>query len=133
LLSSGPELHAVVTDPGDGIDGDVEERIFDEGFSTSQAASAQDYGVGLTTGPGTGDGHGLGIGLALSRRVAESEGGRVWLIDGHDPELGGASFGMRLPEALDETPPHGDMPPHSDTPSHGDTPPHSDSQQSEER
>src|SRR5699024_1001834 len=103
------------------------------------AASAQDYGVGLTTGTGTGDGHGLGIGLALSRRVAESEGGRVWLIDGHDPELGGASFGMRLPEALDETPPHGDtpahgdMPVHGDSPAHGDMPPHSDSQQSEER
>ena len=139
LLSSGPELHAVVTDTGDGIDGDVEERIFDEGFSTAAAASAQDYGVGLTTGTGTGDGHGLGIGLALSRRVAESEGGRVWLIDGHDPELGGASFGMRLPEALDETPPHGDtpahgdMPVHGDSPAHGDMPPHSDSQQSEER
>ncbi|WP_420096677.1 hypothetical protein [Brevibacterium sediminis] len=26
----------------------------------------------------------------------------MWLIDGHDPDLGGASFGMRLPEALDD-------------------------------
>ncbi|WP_166823726.1 ATP-binding protein [Brevibacterium limosum] len=102
VLSSGTELHAVVTDTGDGIDDELGEKIFDEGFSTSTAASAPDFGIGLTTGTGTGDGHGLGIGLALSRRVAEKGGGAVWLIDGHDPELGGASFGMRLPDALDE-------------------------------
>ncbi|WGP04906.1 ATP-binding protein [Bacillus subtilis] len=102
VLSSGTELHAVVTDTGDGIDDDVAGKIFDEGFSTSTAASAPDFGIGLTTGTGTGDGHGLGIGLALSRRVAEKGGGAVWLIDGHDPDLGGASFGMRLPDALEE-------------------------------
>ncbi|WP_181275783.1 ATP-binding protein [Brevibacterium oceani] len=102
LLSSGRELHAVVTDTGDGVDADVAEKIFDEGFSTAEAASAPDFGIGLTTGTGTGDGHGLGIGLALSRRVAEKGGGRVWLIDGHDPDLGGASFGMVLPDALEE-------------------------------
>ncbi|WP_092017341.1 sensor histidine kinase [Brevibacterium siliguriense] len=102
LLSSGGELHAVVTDTGDGIDDEVVGQIFDEGFSTSTAASAPDFGIGLTTGTGTGDGHGLGIGLALSRRVAEKGGGAVWLIDGHDPDLGGASFGMRLPDALDD-------------------------------
>lgn len=102
VLSSGPELHAVVTDTGDGIDDEVAGKIFDEGFSTSTAASAPDFGIGLTSGTGTGDGHGLGIGLALSRRVAEKGGGAVWLIDGHDPDLGGASFGMRLPDALDD-------------------------------
>ncbi|UZD61193.1 sensor histidine kinase [Brevibacterium sp. JSBI002] len=102
VLSSGTELHAVVTDTGDGIDDEVAGKIFDEGFSTSKAASAPDFGIGLTTGTGTGDGHGLGIGLALSRRVAEKGGGAVWLIDGHDPDLGGASFGMRLPDALDD-------------------------------
>lgn len=102
VLSSGTELHAVVTDTGDGIDDEVAGKIFDEGFSTSTAASAPDFGIGLTSGTGTGDGHGLGIGLALSRRVAEKGGGAVWLIDGHDPDLGGASFGMRLPDALDD-------------------------------
>ena len=102
VLSSGTELHAVVTDTGDGIDDEVAGKIFDEGFSTSTAASAPDFGIGLTTGTGTGDGHGLGIGLALSRRVAEKGGGAVWLIDGHDRDLGGASFGMRLPDALEE-------------------------------
>jgi two-component system CitB family sensor kinase len=103
VLSSGTELHAVVTDTGDGIDDEVAGKIFDEGFSTAEAASAPDFGIGLTTGTGTGDGHGLGIGLALSRRVAETGGGRVWLIDGHDPDLGGASFGMVLPHALEES------------------------------
>ncbi len=102
VLSSGTELHAVVTDTGDGIDDEVAGKIFDEGFSTSTAASAPDFGIGLTSGTGTGDGHGLGIGLALSRRVAEKGGGAVWLIDVHDPDLGGASFGMRLPDALDD-------------------------------
>ncbi|TNM54320.1 ATP-binding protein [Brevibacterium sediminis] len=102
VLSSGTELHAVVTDTGYGIDDEVAGKIFDEGFSTSTAASAPDFGIGLTSGTGTGDGHGLGIGLALSRRVAEKGGGAVWLIDGHDPDLGGASFGMRLPDALDD-------------------------------
>uniref|UniRef100_UPI003B3AA741 ATP-binding protein n=1 Tax=Brevibacterium sediminis TaxID=1857024 RepID=UPI003B3AA741 len=63
VLSSGTELHAVVTDTGDGIDDEVAGKIFDEGFSTSTAASAPDFGIGLTTGTGTGDGHGLGIGL----------------------------------------------------------------------
>ncbi|MGO0603886.1 ATP-binding protein [Brevibacterium linens] len=101
VLSSGTELHAVVTDTGDGIDDEVAGKIFDEGFSTSTAASAPDFGIGLTSGTGTGDGHGLGIGLALSRRVAQKGGGAVWLIDGHDPDLGGASFGMCLPDALD--------------------------------
>ncbi|MGO3066327.1 MAG: ATP-binding protein [Brevibacterium linens] len=102
VLSSGTELHAVVTDTGDGIDDEVAGRIFDEGFTTSTAASAPDFGIGLTTGTGTGDGHGLGIGLALCRRVAQKGGGEVWLIDGHDPDLGGASFGVRLPDALDD-------------------------------
>nr|WP_276584588.1 ATP-binding protein [Brevibacterium permense] len=109
VLSSGAELHAVVTDTGDGIDDEVAEKIFDEGFSTSTAASAPDFGIGLTTGTGTGDGHGLGIGLALSRRVAEKGGGAVWLIEGHDPDLGGASFGMRLPDALDDLADVGDV------------------------
>lgn len=109
VLSSGTELHAVVTDTGDGIDDEVAGKIFDEGFSTSTAASAPDFGIGLTSGTGTGDGHGLGIGLALSRRVAEKGGGAVWLIDGHDPDLGGASFGMRLPDALADPADVGDV------------------------
>ncbi|MBX4377871.1 ATP-binding protein, partial [Mycobacterium tuberculosis] len=60
---------------------------------------------------GTGPIHGLGLGLALCRRVANRHDGRVWLVDGHDPHLGGASFGMRLPGVLiedDEKPPRTD-------------------------
>ena len=118
VLSSGTELHAVVTDTGDGIDDEVAGKIFDEGFSTSTAASAPDFGIGLTTGTGTGDGHGLGIGLALSRRVAEKGGGAVWLIDAHDPDLDGASFAMRLPDALDD--PAGDDSSYDDSAGEGD-------------
>ena len=53
--------------------------------------------------PAAGAAHGLGIGLALCRRVARRHGGAVWLLAGSDPELGGASFGMRLPEVLEGT------------------------------
>lgn len=103
LLSSGSELHAVVTDTGSGVDEDDEERIFDEGFSTASArgGSARDVPAGAFDHEADAE-HGHGIGLALSRRVATRHGGRVWLIDGHDPELGGASFGMVLPDALDQ-------------------------------
>lgn len=106
LLSSGPELHAVVTDTGSGVDADDEERIFDEGFSTASGrGSDPEHARPGEFDHEAGAEHGHGIGLALSRRVAHRHGGRVWLIDGHDPELGGASFGMLLPEALDQDEP----------------------------
>lgn len=86
LLSDGRALHAVVTDTGAGID--PGESVFDEGVSGGK--------------PTDDDAHGLGIGLALCRRVAQRQGGRVWVIAGQDPRLGGASFGVELPHVLDE-------------------------------
>ncbi|WP_443095408.1 ATP-binding protein [Rothia koreensis] len=89
VLSDGEALHAVVSDTGDGLASESErERVFDDG---------------VTSGDGSGDeAHGLGIGLALCRRVARRQGGRVWLIDGKDPRMGGASFGVELPHVLEE-------------------------------
>ncbi|GAA3848719.1 sensor histidine kinase [Brevibacterium ammoniilyticum] len=123
LLSSGPELHALVTDTGAGIAAADAERIFDEGFSGEQANSAANGEGADEASTGGGDGtesdsdsgaasaagadpvHGHGLGLALCRRVAHRHGGRVWLNSGHDPELGGASFGVLLPDVIDDTTP----------------------------
>ena len=87
LLGSGAQLHAVVTDTGGGVEEENAESIFDDGVSTADGLESE---------------HGHGIGLALCRRVARRHGGRVWLLTGHDPELGGAGFAMHLPDALSD-------------------------------
>ncbi|MGO2424206.1 MAG: sensor histidine kinase, partial [Brevibacterium aurantiacum] len=87
LLGSGPELHAVVTDTGGGVDDADAESIFDEGTSSAEGLDPD---------------HGHGIGLALCRRTARRHCGRVWLLAGHDPELGGAGFAMHLPDVLSD-------------------------------
>ncbi|WP_085528528.1 sensor histidine kinase [Kocuria massiliensis] len=90
LMSDGADLHAVVTDSGAGID--------------SEAAGDQAFEKGMTGEDHEEDGHGLGIGLALCRRVAGRHGGRVWLLARHDERFGGASFGVELPDVLEEIP-----------------------------
>lgn len=94
LLSADGELHGLVTDTGIGIDPADAERIFDEGVSGDRESQQAAGGDGVEAA------HGHGLGLALCRRVAKRHGGRVWLVDGHDPVMGGASFGVILPDVL---------------------------------
>lgn len=90
LLGASTDLHAVITDSGAGVAEEDVERIFEDGVSGSQAAEGESE-------------HGLGIGLALCRQIAHRHRGKVWVIDSHDPELGGASFGVELPGVLRES------------------------------
>ncbi|MDN6133232.1 MAG: sensor histidine kinase [Brevibacterium sp.] len=85
LLGSGSELHAVVADTGGGVDDEDAESIFDEGVSSADDLDSE---------------HGHGIGLALCRRIARRHSGRIWLLAGHDPEMGGAGFAVHLPDVL---------------------------------
>jgi two-component system sensor kinase FixL len=66
-----------VHDSGKGIPADRAEAIFTPFYSTKRS--------------------GTGLGLAVSRRLAESFGGRLWL----EPEERGTSFCFTLPRADD--------------------------------
>jgi two-component system CitB family sensor kinase len=82
LLSDGPDLVVHVVDSGDGVPADLEETVFDHGFSTR-----------------AGDRSGHGIGLALARHTARGHGGDVRLADPGTAEQG-ASFEARLREVF---------------------------------
>lgn len=90
LLSEGSTLHLAVADSGAGVAPGLD--IFASGVSTRAGAEA---GV-----------HGHGVGLSLSRRLARTMGGDVWLADpGGGPDGLGAVFAARLPGVLAGTSP----------------------------
>jgi PAS domain S-box-containing protein len=72
-------VRVVIADNGPGVQADVAKRIFDPFFTTKA------HGVGT------------GIGLAVSRGLAESQGGRLELIE----STGGAAFALSLPVAVE--------------------------------
>lgn len=93
LLSEGSTLHLAVADSGAGVAPGLD--IFASGVSTRAGAES---GV-----------HGHGVGLSLSRRLARTMGGDVWLADPGGAEDGlGAVFAARLPGVLitADTAPH---------------------------
>lgn len=85
LLSEGSTLHLGVADSGPGVTSGLD--IFAAGVSTRAGSENQ--------------AHGHGVGLSLSRRLARTMGGDVWLADpgGTDEGLG-AVFAARLPGVL---------------------------------
>jgi PAS domain S-box-containing protein len=72
-------VRVVVADNGPGVPADVAKRAFDPFFTTKA------HGVGT------------GIGLSVSRGLAESQGGRLELIESKV----GAAFAVRLPVAIE--------------------------------
>jgi len=96
LTEDGGVLHLVVADSGDGLaeetasnndgGGSAFERIFTEGFSTTE-----------TGGDSLQDVHGQGFGLPLSRQLARRRGGDVWVAEPGQPGGPGAVFCARLP------------------------------------
>lgn len=100
LLSEDATLYITVADSGDGLQADDREAPFTEGYSTSTAADGRD------AARGTNDqefGQGEGLGLALSRQIARSGGGDVWVVSPGSPGGPGAVFCARLPQVLDTT------------------------------
>jgi two-component system NtrC family sensor kinase len=73
-----------VSDSGTGVHERDQERIFDPFFTTKADA-------------------GTGMGLAISRAIAQELGGTLEVA--RDPDLGGALFRLRLPEAFGEVSP----------------------------
>lgn len=98
LLSEGSTLYITVADSGDGLQTQDPEAPFTEGYSTSPSADHTDLAGG------THDqqfGQGEGFGLALSRQIARSCGGEIWVVSPGRPGGPGAVFCARLPQSLE--------------------------------
>jgi two-component system CitB family sensor kinase len=91
LLQENLTLHVTVADSGAGVAADFVEDLFTEG---------------KTTKPDSGIPGGRGIGLTLSRQIARSLGGDLWLASPGGPAAGlrltGAEFIARLPGVMVE-------------------------------
>ncbi|MDR6622531.1 sensor histidine kinase [Sinomonas atrocyanea] len=88
LLSDGPTLYVTVADSGDGLAGADAEELFAEGYSSGSEAAPR-------------AGRGEGFGLSLSRQIARSLGGDLWVLSPGAEGGPGAVFCARLPGVLD--------------------------------
>ncbi|GAB3277115.1 sensor histidine kinase [Sinomonas notoginsengisoli] len=89
VLSDGPTLYVTVSDSGDGLGDADQEEVFAEGYSTGPTGRAGRIGQGE------------GFGLALSRQIARSLDGDVWVLSPGTAGGPGAVFCARLPGVLD--------------------------------
>ncbi|HVH05288.1 MAG TPA: PAS domain S-box protein [Myxococcota bacterium] len=80
----GPELSVHVSDTGTGIDAELQDRIFEPFFTTKQSEK------------------GSGMGLAVVYGILQSHRGSIALESAHGA---GTRFELRLPLAVDGTPP----------------------------
>lgn len=76
-----------VEDHGPGIDISVRERVFDKFF---RAAEDDIHSTAS----------GLGLGLAIARGIVETQGGSIWITDGHDGYVTCVTF--KIPIGDDE-------------------------------
>lgn len=77
VAAVGPMVQVQVEDSGGGVQPELRDRIFEPYFSTRTSERA------------------VGLGLPVSRAIAESLGGRLWLAD----VTPGATFVLELPRA----------------------------------
>jgi signal transduction histidine kinase len=79
------EVQVEVSDTGEGIARQDQERLFERFYRTDQARSRTSGGAGL--------------GLSIAKGIVEAHGGRIWVKS----ELGqGSTFGFTLPKRIDD-------------------------------
>lgn len=91
LARDGANVTVIVTDAGPGIPPDVQSRIFERFFRVDAARSRHEASV--TSG--------AGLGLAIARRVAETHGGRLELIESRP---GHTAFRATIPASAPNLP-----------------------------
>lgn len=72
-------IEIAVEDCGRGVSEEMREKVFNKFFRASESS------VHTTAG-------GLGLGLAIARGIVESQGGKIWIEDGHDNFVTRAAF-----------------------------------------
>lgn len=84
VLDRGPEIQVNVRDSGDGIAAADLPYVFDRFYRGDKARARDGTSVGT------------GLGLSIARRLVETHGGRIWVVQ---PPEGGSVFSFTLPKA----------------------------------
>lgn len=84
VFDRGPDVQVDVRDTGEGIAASDLPHVFDR-FYRGDKARSRDGGVGS------------GLGLTIARRLVETHGGRIWVVQ---PPEGGSVFSFTLPKAV---------------------------------
>ena len=83
VLDLGGEVQVNIADTGEGILPDDMPYVFDRFYRGDKARSRDNGG-------------GAGLGLAIAKRLVETHGGRIWVVQ---PDSGGSIFSFTLPKA----------------------------------
>ncbi len=85
VLDRGMEVQVNVRDTGGGIDPRDLPHVFDRFFRGDRSRSRD------------GDYAGAGLGLSIARRLVETHGGRIWVVQ---PPEGGSVFAFTVPKSV---------------------------------